>query len=403
MDRFFKKVIGPLLIASALTTPVQTSLAQETNGVTHMSAQSRLATSVDAPNAIGYYILTGEGKFYPIEQYIVRGELGLNKLANVSHVPVTQDSDINSIELFINVDNVVDLQRLAPRFFAQSAAIINPDYVKALDFQAEQVAENLFRVRLTNIEKGDIVTVVDNNAVYAISLGEITENLVSILGSIDWPAYKVANSLEEALKSFPDSQPLKDLLAEKAKDRGNDKLNKISSDIDAKLAKFNAAEKHGSKLVHAKDVAHEIRYYEAVAEELGATPEQRILDLKTEMQTFIDTPEVVELPVLNPSLLGNQVSYYQTSAYSGSSVGAGNIQVSVVAVGDNDLLIRFRGIANEFDGKVLRARKEITNDSLNTYIAKTNEDNFNKILPKSLFETNTIYIFIAILLYSLFT
>lgn len=383
MVKLLKQVANITVLLASFAMPTQPSFAAQHNGVKEMTSQSRLATALSAPSAIGYYISKGGNTFYPIEKYIVRGELGLNKLAHVPHVPINQPSDVNEIELVINADNAVDLQRLAPRFYAQSAAIIHPDYVKALEFQAEQVASNLFRVRLSNIEQGDIITVVDNNAVYAISLGEITDNIVRIMSSIDWPAYKITDSLQQALKSFPDSQPMKDLLAIKLADKGNEKLIKISTDIDGKLAKFNSADKHGSKLVHAKDVVHEIGYYEAVANEAGQPVEQRILDIKTQMQTFIDTPAVTVLPALDTSLVANQVSYFQSSPYSATSVGTGAIEVSVLAVGEVDFLIRFKGIGNQFEGKVIRARKEITNDSLNTYIAATTEvtgENWNLFL-----------------------
>ncbi|TNC87198.1 MAG: hypothetical protein CSH37_01700 [Thalassolituus sp.] len=338
-----------------------------------MASQSRLANVVETPSSVGYYIRTANDEIYPIEQYIVRGELGLNKLADVSHIPVSEASDIDGIEIVINIDNVVDLQRLAPRFFAQSAAISNPDFVKALEFNAEQIAENLFRIQLTNVEMGDIITVVDNNMVYAISMGEITENLVNTFSVINWPAHEITYSLEQALKSFPENQPMKDLLAEKLKDKGSEKLTKISQDIDSKLNNFNSVDRHASKLVHAEDVLHEINYFEAVSEELGLAVEQRIVDLKSDMQAFIDTPEATTVADLDTSKIGSEVTYYQTSNFGGTATGAGNVVVSVVAVGSTDLLIRFRGIGNEFEGKVLRASKEITNDSLNTYIAKTTE------------------------------
>lgn len=372
MAHIFKLLVKTLVVITT-TASIQLCFAAQTNGVKEMSSQSRPATALTSPSAIGYYISSSDQTFYPIEEYIVRGELGLNKLAHVPHVPIIEASDVNNISLIINIDNVVDLQRLAPRFFAQSAAIIHPDYVKALDVHAEQIAENLFRVHLNPIEQGDIITVVDNNTVYAISLGEITGNIVRTMSTVDWPAYKIADSLKQALKSFPDSQPIRELLEIKLADKGNEKLIKISQDIDAKLAKFEAADNHGSKLVHAKDVVHEIGYYEAVAQETGQPTEQRILDLKAQMQVFIDTPEVVTLPPLDSALLASQVTYFQSSAYEASSIGSRQIQVSVVAVGDVDLLLRFRGIGNQFDGKVIRARKEITNDSLNTYIAATNE------------------------------
>lgn len=373
MDRNMGSTLKSLILVSALGIQCSISFAEEKNGVNGMSSQSRLAITVEAPSATGYYIRTADSTLYPIQQYIVRGELGLNKLAEISHIPLSEESDVNEIEILINIDNVNELQRLAPRFFAQSAAISNPDFVKALEFSADQIAENLFRVRLTNIEKGDIITVVDNNMVYAISLGEITENLVKTFSTIDWPAHEITYSLEQALKSFPENQPMKDLLAEKSKDKGSEKLAKISKDIDAKMSNFNGVDRRASKLVHAEDVLHEIQYYEAVAEEAGQAVDQRITDLKSEMQTFINTPETLTIAELDSSLLGTEVTYYQTSGFGGTSTGSGNVLVSVVAVGTTDLLIRFRGIGNEFEGKVLRAHKEITNDSLNTYIAKTTE------------------------------
>jgi hypothetical protein len=373
MDRKLRMFTRSLIFVSVFGVQSSTSFAEEKNGVNGMASQSRLANVVETPSSVGYYIRTANDEIYPIEQYIVRGELGLNKLADVSHIPVSEASDIDGIEIIINIDNVVDLQRLAPRFFAQSAAISNPDFVKALEFNAEQIAENLFRIQLTNVEMGDIITVVDNNMVYAISMGEITENLVNTFSVINWPAHEITYSLEQALKSFPENQPMKDLLAEKLKDKGSEKLTKISQDIDSKLNNFNSVDRHASKLVHAEDVLHEINYFEAVSEELGLAVEQRIVDLKSDMQAFIDTPEATTVADLDTSKIGSEVTYYQTSNFGGTATGAGNVVVSVVAVGSTDLLIRFRGIGNEFEGKVLRASKEITNDSLNTYIAKTTE------------------------------
>tara|TARA_Y100000296_G_C5153672_1_gene247804 strand:- start:88 stop:1428 length:1341 start_codon:yes stop_codon:yes gene_type:complete len=373
MDRKLRMFTRSLIFISVFGVQSSTSFAEEKNGVNGMASQSRLANVVETPSSVGYYIRTANDEIYPIEQYIVRGELGLNKLADVSHIPVSEASDIDGIEIVINIDNVVDLQRLAPRFFAQSAAISNPDFVKALEFNAEQIAENLFRIQLTNVEMGDIITVVDNNMVYAISMGEITENLVNTFSVINWPAHEITYSLEQALKSFPENQPMKDLLAEKLKDKGSEKLTKISQDIDSKLNNFNSVDRHASKLVHAEDVLHEINYFEAVSEELGLAVEQRIVDLKSDMQAFIDTPEATTVADLDTSKIGSEVTYYQTSNFGGTATGAGNVVVSVVAVGSTDLLIRFRGIGNEFEGKVLRASKEITNDSLNTYIAKTTE------------------------------
>lgn len=358
---------------SFLGIPSESHSNQQLNGVEKMTqkSQSEVAPLTEYPSAIGYYLRTGKHQFYHIGEYILRGELGLNKLGQVTHVPL--DNDIDSFELIINAANVVDLQRLAPRFYAQSAAIVNPDFVKVLDVQAEQVAENIFRVKAGNLEKGDIITIVDTNAVYAVSLGEISQNLVDTFSTIDWPASEIVYSLEQALKSFPDNQDLKNLLAQKRVNQGNEKLAKISKDIDQKVNNFNSAEKHASKRVHADDVIHEIEYYEAVAEEAGESLPEHIVQLKKEMKTFLETPERQVLPELDKSKIASEVTYFQVSRFNGTSAGSGNLIVSVLAVGEQDMLIRFRGIANEFDGKVLRARKEITNDSTKTYIAKTTE------------------------------
>lgn len=334
-------------------------------------SQSELAPVSEYPSAIGYYLRTGKHEFYHIGEYILRGELGLNKLGKITHVPL--DGDIDSFELIINASNAVDLQRLAPRFYAQSAAIVNPDFVKVLDVQAEQVAENIFRVKAGNLEKGDIITIVDNNSIYAISLGEISQNLVDTFSTIDWPASEIVYSLEQALKSFPDNEAIKNLLAQKRVNQGNEKLVKIAKDIDQKLNNFNNAEKHASKRVHAGDVIHEIEYYEAVAEEAGESLPDHIVQLKKEMKIFLETPERQVLPDLDKSSIASEVSYFQVPRFNGTGVGSGNLIISVLAVGEQDLLIRFRGLANEFEGKVLRARKEITNDSTKTYIAKTTE------------------------------
>lgn len=346
---------------------------QGANGMTSKS-HSEIANVVETPSSAGYFLKTKDNTLYRIEEYILRGELGLNKLAGIKHVPINSQEDLDGLEFVINVSNGIDLQRLAPRFLAQSAAIVNPDFVKVLDVQAFQVEEDIFVVAASNIAVGDIITIADNNGVYAISLGEVANNLVDTLGTIDWPASEVTYSLEQALKSFPDNQELKDLLTVKNSKKHEEKFVKIFADIDEKYNDFQSAERQASKRVHADNVLHEIGYYEAVASELGLTEfDPRMVELKQEMEQFLAAPDVIALPELDASKLSSRVDYYKGSQFSGGSAGSGGVVAAVVAVGESDFLIRYTGLGNEYEGKVFRAHKEITNSSTNTYVAKTTE------------------------------
>lgn len=266
-SRFFLPLTFFFLTTLAFSASAENMESKKVNATrTH----SQVATQSNAPSAAGYYVQTIDNKFYQVDEYIVRnGELGLNKLAGVKHVPVNSKADLDGAAIIINTTGIIDLQRYAPRFLSQSAAIINPDYVYALKARPQQIGDNLFAVDISELTPGDIITITDNNGVYVIGLGEISTNIARILSEVDWEDSTVAQRLEEALRSFPGNKELEHLLEKKAAGRVREKLAKSLADAEQRYKDFQSAEKHDSKLVHAGNVLDEIRYYEAVAAEAG--------------------------------------------------------------------------------------------------------------------------------------
>ena len=307
-------------------------------------ANSPQARSFQAPVHFGYYIVV-DGMFYEFSQFNVQWELGLNKLAQVTHAPV-EGGNFQLVAYFPDIEYV---QNLAPSFMGQRLDVVNQDYVKAFQPRIMQADAQLFILEVPHLAQGDVLIISDREGMHAISMGSVTENLVRVFNETDKQAYEVVDSIKNAMKSYPANPEFPALLEKWEQKYAEEKSDKVWQDVLEKLNNYKESPTREGKIVHAKDVLHEIEYYLSFGDRL---PQQDLAQSITEeLNTFINTPaEQAPAERPNEAELGSLVTVWR-------SMGGINFTISMVDLGA-DVLLRFKGLPNECDGMVYRHKKD---------------------------------------------
>ncbi|MCX2680054.1 hypothetical protein OOZ15_08905 [Galbibacter sp. EGI 63066] len=313
---------------------------------------SQLANTSPQLSEYGYYIMV-DSTFYAIDPYPIKMEFGFNKLGGLKYVPADKDFKVVVYRPKWHYEHT--------SFFAQDLDIVNHDYTNRIEPKIVQVAEHVFELEFPALKKGQLLIIRDYNNLYGIGIGSISDTLVELFNTTEAPAYAVLDNIKKALKSFPNNimiESLKGVWEERALE---EKTGKVWKTVQEKLAEYEARDDREGKLVLADDVLHEIQYYLSLDE--NPPKKEEAEKITAEIEAFKnDKPEVVKEPLPDMSLLAENVV-----TYSG-----GSATLTMVEIGD-DVLVRFRGIPNEYDGVVLRHKKSIQNEATGSFTIQTNE------------------------------
>ena len=321
---------------------------------TSPSEESQLAQASNELSAYGYYVLV-EGLFYTIESYTIKMEFGFNKLGNLKYAPADKEFKIVVFR--------PDWYYEHTSFFAQDLDIVNHDYTKRIEPKITQVVPHVYELEFPALKSGQLLIIRDYNNLYGIGIGSISDTLVELFNTTKAPAYAVIDNIKKALKSFPDNlviQALKGVWEHKLLE---EKAEKGWKTIQEKLDGYNQREDRAGKLVLADDVLHEVEYYLSLDDNISRKEEAEAL--ATEIQAFKNKkPEVVKEELPDISLLADNTKCYIADTFT----------MTMIEIGD-EVLLRFKGIHNEYDGVVLRHKKQIQNEATGAFILQTNEIN----------------------------
>ncbi|PIB36649.1 hypothetical protein BFP72_15190 [Reichenbachiella sp. 5M10] len=322
--------------------------------------ESQQANPVTDLTEYGYYVLI-DGAFYLIEPYSIQMEFGFNKLGQIKYAPV----DETPIRVIVYRP---DWHYEHTSFFAQDLDVVNHDYTQRIEPQITQRAEHVFELHFPALTRGQLLVIRDYNNLYCIGMGSVSETLVQLFNTTDAPAYAVVENIKQALKSFPDNLQLQASLGVWELKNIDDKSAKAWKQVEEKWAQYNEREDREGKLLFAGDVEHEIAYYLSLDDQM---PQREAAEtMLSEIETLRQTkPEEETKEALDKAKLAPNTMVYR----------AGQFTVTAVEVGE-EVLLRFTGLPNEFDGKVLRHQKAIQNESTGAYILQTTEvtgDNWN--------------------------
>ncbi|WP_428740870.1 hypothetical protein [Tenacibaculum sp.] len=315
---------------------------------------SQLAQASNELSVYGYYVLV-DGLFYAIEPYAIKMEFGFNKLGSLKYAPVDKEFKIVVFR--------PDWYYEHTSFFAQDLDVVNHDYTKRIEPKITLVVPHVYELEFPALKKGQLLIIRDYNNLYGIGIGSVSDALVELFNTTKAPAHAVIANIKQALKSFPENlmiQSLKGVWEHKLLD---EKSEKVWNTIQEKLDNYNQRSDREGKLVLADDVLHEIEYYLSLDENTPRKEEAEAL--VTEIMVFKNTkPEVVKEELPDISLLADNVKCYTTDTFT----------LTMVEIAD-EVLLRFKGIPNEYDGVVLRHKKQIQNEVTGAFLLQTNEVN----------------------------
>lgn len=321
---------------------------------TSPSEASQLAQASNELSVYGYYVLV-DGLFYAIEPYAIKMEFGFNKLGNLKYAPVDKEFKIVVFRPGWYYEHT--------SFFAQDLDIVNHDYTKRIEPKITQVVPHVYELEFPVLKKGQLLVIKDYNNLYGIGIGSISDALVELFNITKAPAHAVIDNIKKALKSFPDNlviQALKGVWEHKVLE---EKTEKVWKTVQEKLENYNHRDDREGKLVLADDVLHEIAYYLSLDDNTPRKEEAEAL--VAEIETFKnEKPEVVKEALPDISLLADNVKCYITDTFT----------LTMVEIAD-EVLLRFKGIPNKYDGVVLRHKKQIQNEVTGAFLLQTNEVN----------------------------
>ncbi|UII28529.1 hypothetical protein LVD15_08880 [Fulvivirga maritima] len=323
-----------------------------TNSTLRPEEQSLPVQPVTELNAYGYYVLV-DNLYYPVYPYDIQVEFGFNKLGKLRYVPA--DADLRVIVYMPEwmPDHTV--------FFAQDLDVVNHDFTKKLEPLAKPVTKDIFEITLPALHEGQLLIIRDYKGLYGVGVGSISDALVELFNTTDAPAAAVLSDINQALKSFPENLQLPASKSVWESKEVDDKSNKVWDDVLEKLEQYNSRDDRPGKLVFADDVEHEIGYYLSLGDNLPHKEEaDKIL---AEIDAFKNKKEETAPAALpDKSLLGKNITVYESNSFT----------LCWVEIGD-EYLLRFQGLSNEFDQKVLRHKKQIQNEATGAFILSTTE------------------------------
>jgi len=335
------------------------------------SVQSQEAEKFSELTADGYYIKAKDA-YYRAGRYDLKWEFGLNKLQQVRYAPMSDE--ITSDEITMVFKGYRGLLEGA-EFWAMNLDVGNHDYGIKLRYQVVAQDGNLFTLKFDALKPEHLLIVSDAAGFHVIGFGSVSDRLIEVFKHSDKVPYAVLGHLQDAIKSFPDNQDLKNLVAVWETRYTQYKLDQSWQKVAECWQQYNDADTASLKEAYAKDVEQEINYYLSLDENPVQKAKcesylQTIAELRAENKAANDAAQDV---IPDKSELVNKLWLYR--AYENDML------ISMAEIGDaGDVLIRFKGLGNEHEGLVYRHKREYQNEDLGSYIYKTmqiNGENWN--------------------------
>jgi|GEM_PF-5707682 len=311
----------------------------------------------------GYYVAS-QGVFYQAKPSKLRYKFDLSKLAGISSVPANSDAKpyhvlVYKDEWSLNDTNfyVFDLDFNLHRFNENTVPNV------------KKLGDNRYQLTFDGLSAGQVLFAMDNSGMYAISIGDLEQEVLSIFNAPTGSAGLIEDRLRLALKSFPENDKLKSLrktwIAKKAEEKDLAAWKGVEKEYD----KYKAENDIDTRDVFAKNALREIKYYLS----LGDSPKYKSKALKLQKE-IEDNQEKSLAQIKNKKLdIPDQATLKEEVRYFSDGKG---LKVAIVEIGnDGDVLIRFSGLKNEYDKKVYRHKKSIQNSRTGEYIYQTRELN----------------------------
>ena len=321
--------------------------------------KNNLAAAFDQPEYEGYYVKT-DNTFYIASQFDIQWEFGLNKLADVKYAPVK-----DAFEIYVHKRHWHPEQS---DFFSVELAIVNHDYSsKRLAPLVKQVDDHLFQLRFEDLNPNQLLVIRDGNGLFSIALCNVVQRMIQIFSTAEGPAHAVVGNLQDALKSFPDNPVLKDMLPLWEERQMEERADRAWEKVISEWNKYETEEKPDTKEIYGSNTTHEIDYYLSLLD--NPQHKEKALSMKEDIAQFIknNVVSISDITIPERSEVSGSVSRYRSHSIM-------NLTITMVAIGDEgDVLMRVKGLPNDFDGKVFRHEKSLQNSATGAFIYQTKE------------------------------
>lgn len=322
--------------------------------------ESQQAVALIEPNEVGFYVKMNE-VYYPINTCSFSREFNYKKLQNITYIPFDEDSNF---KIVANIPNFYPENVL---FYVNELNIqpINYDYYSLpTNVQVIQLSDNIHEFVFTDLKSNQFIVIKDQNqrSYFVISLSSLSNQLVDFFSKISENPRVVTQTIKNAIQSFPNNIQLQAMLSIWEGKETDEKLEEIWIDITKKWNQFLVEKDHQTKHVFAKNVLYEIRYYTSFSEESRV---KELANMSNEIKAFQKIKMVMSTELPTKEQLSNYITSYKSKQ--------ANFTITLVEFGEDECLIRFKGLHNEMDGRVFRHKKAIQDSLSGAYIWQTYE------------------------------
>lgn len=322
--------------------------------------ESQQAIALKEPNEVGFFVKMND-LYYPINSCSFNREFNYKKLQHITYLPFDEDSNFTIVAHGANLypENI--------SFFVNelSTKTISYDYNSVpTNVQVIQLSDSLHEFIFTDLKSNQFIVIQDHNqrTYFAISLSSLSNQLVEFFSNVSADSGLVTQMIQDSVQSFPNNIQLQAMLNIWEGKEIDEKLDQIWIEITKKWNQFLIEKNHQTKHVLAKDVLHEIRYYTSFSEDSRG---KEIADITIEISAFQKIKMAMSSELPTKEQLSNYITCYRSEQ--------ANFIITVVELGKEEALIRFKGLHNEMDGRVFRHKKAIQNSFSGTYIWQTYE------------------------------
>lgn len=226
------------------------------------------------------------------------------------------------------------------------------------------MSDSLHEFVFTDLKPNQFIVIQDQaqRSYFAISLSSLSNQLVDFFSKVSENPHVITQMIKDAIQSFPNNIQLQAMLNIWEGKATDEKLDEIWEDITKKWNQFLEEKDHQSKHLFAKDILHEMRYYTSFSEESRV---KELADISNEIKAFQKIKMVMSTELPKKEHFSKYITCYQSKQT--------NFTITLVEFGENECLIRFKGLPNEMDGRVFRHKKAIQNSSSGAYIWQTYE------------------------------
>ncbi len=310
-------------------------------------------STTTAPETMGYYVAQ-EDTYYASTPY-KKLEFGFDKLKDLSYAPVKDDSPI-VLHVFKQ-----DWEPAQSVFYAMDLDIVHHDFGHRLSPSVRPLGDDRYELTFADANNKQVLFAQDASGLFAISLTEPVARIIDVLTNTEREPHVALANVKDALKSYPDSKELQELLEFWQKQYASAAAAKSWAKIQAEWELYQSAEQ-SSKAMHTANLRHELGFF------LAAHKDADEASRGEEILVMLDAAEKARSaakPVFQkPAGVSELVELYQ---------GHGIILTIAKITGSDDVLIRVKGAGNDHDGKVYRHTRVWQNESNGSFTYRSEE------------------------------